>query len=120
VRGVERYQEHRRERWLNDDELKRLHEALDKYPDQQAANALRLIGLTGSRKGEVLKATWEEFDLDRGEPATADVLNDYKFVRIRTPCDFPLGTQIKNQDIIGRFRRRRREAREETKETKDL
>jgi integrase len=67
VRGVERYQEHRRERWLNDEELKRLHEALDKYPDQQAANALRLIALTGSRKGEVLKATWEEFDLDRGD-----------------------------------------------------
>jgi integrase len=66
VRDVERYQEHRRERWLQDDELKRLHEALDKYSDQKAANALRLIALTGSRKGEVLKATWEEFDLDRG------------------------------------------------------
>jgi integrase len=66
VRGVERYQEHRRERWLNSDELKRLHEALDKYSDQEAANALRLIALTGSRKSEVLKATWEEFDLDRG------------------------------------------------------
>jgi integrase len=66
VRGVERYQEHKRERWLNDDELKKLHETLDKYPDQRAANAIRLIALTGSRKGEVLKATWEQFDLDRG------------------------------------------------------
>ncbi len=66
VRGVERYHEEKRERWLKDDELKRLHEALDKYPDQKAANALRLIALTGSRKGEVLKATWEEFDLDHG------------------------------------------------------
>lgn len=64
--GVQRYDEEKRERWLNDDELKRLHEALDKYTDQKAANALRLIALTGSRKGEVLKATWEEFDLDRG------------------------------------------------------
>jgi integrase len=66
VIGVNRYTEEKRERWLNDDELKRLHEALDKYPDQKAANALRLIALTGSRKGEVLKATWEEFDLNRG------------------------------------------------------
>jgi integrase len=66
VKGVERYQEHKRERWLKDDELKRLHEALNKYPDQKAANALRLIALTGSRKGEVLKATWEEFDVERG------------------------------------------------------
>jgi integrase len=66
ARGVKRYPEQRRERWLKDDELKRLHEALDNYSDQKAANALRLIALTGSRKGEVLKATWEEFDLERG------------------------------------------------------
>src|SRR5229473_1004123 len=58
ARGIERYQEHRRERWLQEDELKRLHAALDKYQDQQAANAIRLIALTGSRKGEVLKAKW--------------------------------------------------------------
>jgi integrase len=66
VRGIERYQEHKRERWLQDDELKRLNAALDKYPDQSAANAIRLIALTGSRKGEVLKAKWDEFDLERG------------------------------------------------------
>jgi len=66
ARGVERYQEHKRERWLQDDELKRLTTALDKYPDQSAANALRLIALTGSRKSEVLKAKWDEFDLERG------------------------------------------------------
>jgi integrase len=66
AREIERYPEHRRERWLQEDELKRLHDALDKYQDQKAANAIRLIALTGSRKGEVLKAMWEEFDFDRG------------------------------------------------------
>jgi integrase len=66
ARGVDRYQEHRRERWLQDDELKRLQIALDKYKDQRAANAIRLIALTGSRKSEVLQATWSEFDLERG------------------------------------------------------
>lgn len=66
ARGVERYEEHRRERWLQDEELGRLHAALDKYQDQQAANAIRLIALTGSRKSEVLKATWDEIDLERG------------------------------------------------------
>jgi integrase len=65
--GIERYREEKRERWLQDDELKRLNTALDKYPDQSAANAIRLIALTGSRKGEVLKAKWDEFDLERGE-----------------------------------------------------
>jgi integrase len=66
VHGIDRYQEQKRERWLNDDELKKLHEALDKHPDRQAANAIRLIALTGSRKGEVLQAKWEEFDFNRG------------------------------------------------------
>jgi integrase len=66
ARGIERYQEHRRERWLQDDELTRLHSALNKYPDQKAANAIRLIALTGSRKSEVLKAKWDEFDMERG------------------------------------------------------
>ena len=66
ARGVERYPEQRRERWLQDDELKRLNAALDKYQDQRAANAIRLIALTGSRKSEVLQATWSEFDFERG------------------------------------------------------
>ncbi len=66
ARGVARYEEHRRERWLQDEELGRLHAALDKYQDQRAANAIRLIALTGSRKSEVLKATWDEIDLERG------------------------------------------------------
>jgi integrase len=33
---------------------------------QRAVNAIRLIMVTGARKGEVLLATWDQFDLDRG------------------------------------------------------
>ena len=47
-------------------QLQRFREALDSYADQSAANALRLLMLTGSRKSEVLKAEWEQFDLQRG------------------------------------------------------
>jgi integrase len=64
--GVTRYQEQPRERWLQQEELTRLGEALDKQSDQNQADALRLIQLTGARKGEVLSATWEQFDLERG------------------------------------------------------
>ena len=46
--------------------FRRFREALDKYKDQWAANVLRLLLLTGSRASEALKATWEEFDLQRG------------------------------------------------------
>jgi len=66
ARGVTRYQEQPRERWLQQEELTRLAEALDKQPDQNQVDALRLIQLTGARKSEVLGATWDQFDLERG------------------------------------------------------
>ena len=39
---------------------------LSVHPNQQAANAVRLLLLTGSRRGEVLAATWQQFDLEAG------------------------------------------------------
>jgi integrase len=66
VRGVEKFHEEKRHRWLSSDELSRLSEALDRHPNQKAANAIRLQLLTGARIGEVLSARWQDFDLDRG------------------------------------------------------
>ncbi len=66
VRGIPRFHEDKRERWLTVDELRSLHVALDAYPDQKAANAIRLLIMTGAREGEVLKADWSQFDLKRG------------------------------------------------------
>src|SRR5208283_4913272 len=66
VRGVPKFHEDRRESCLS---VKRLHEfskALDNYPHQNSADALRLLLLTGSREQEVLKAEWPQFDLKRG------------------------------------------------------
>src|ERR1035437_7364604 len=61
-----RFQEDKRKRYLTVEELQRFREALDAYEDQNAPYALRLLMLTGSRAGEVLKAEWEHFDLQRG------------------------------------------------------
>lgn len=66
ARGVEKYHEDKRTRWLSDEELHRLTEALDAHPNQVAADAVRLQLLTGARIGEVLTATWADFDLVRG------------------------------------------------------
>ena len=66
ARGVEKYPEEKRDRWLSDEELGRLLSALSKHPNQVAANAVRLQLLTGARIGEVLTAQWTDFDLDRG------------------------------------------------------
>jgi integrase len=66
ARSIPRFQEDKRERWLTEQELTRFTKALDAYPDQNAADALRLLLLTGAREGEVLKAEWPQFDLQRG------------------------------------------------------
>jgi integrase len=84
--GVQKFQEEKRERWLSEDELERLSAAMETYPAQRAeladvsakqrvfvraeaqraVNAIRLITVTGARKGEALLATWSQFDLERG------------------------------------------------------
>ena len=66
VKGIERYQEHKRDRWLADDELGRLCSVLDEHPNVRAASAVRLQLLTGARLGEVLASRKDDFDLQRG------------------------------------------------------
>ncbi len=66
VKGVEKFGEEKRDRWLKDDELARLFAVLEAHANQRAANAVRLLLLTGARRSEVLKATWDQFDFERG------------------------------------------------------
>lgn len=66
VTGIPKFPEEKRDRWLKDEELSRLFQALDSSPNHRAAMAIRLLILTGSRRGEVLNATWDQFDLDQG------------------------------------------------------
>jgi integrase len=89
-KGVERYPEQKRTRYLSADEFKRLSLALEAYPgkavelaaadhpgNKEAAARARLIAerttfalglciLTGCRIGEALGATWAQFDADTG------------------------------------------------------
>ena len=66
AKGIERNQEDKRHRYLSPDELPRLTEALPTLQDQQAANIIRLLLLTGARRGEALSARWEDIDLGVG------------------------------------------------------
>ena len=66
AKGIERNVEYRRQRYLKSDELVRLTQALTAYSDQQTANIIRTLLLTGARKGEVLAMRWADIDLTNG------------------------------------------------------
>jgi len=66
AKGVERNQETKRHRYLSKAEVVALMKALSGLEDKQAANVIRLLLLTGCRKGELLSARWSQFDLVAG------------------------------------------------------
>jgi integrase len=66
AKGITRNREHQRRRYLRPDELVRLTKALAEDRNQEIADVLRLLLLTGARRNEVLEARWEQFDLKAG------------------------------------------------------
>jgi integrase len=66
ARGIELAHEEKRERFLSPAEIRRLVAALTQHSEKISANAIRLLLLTGARRGEVLSARWDQFDLAGG------------------------------------------------------
>jgi integrase len=64
--GVRRNPEDKRSRYLTKKEIAALVQALNDHSEPMSANAIKLLMLTGARRGEVLGATWAMFDLDNG------------------------------------------------------
>jgi integrase len=58
--------ETKRRRYLSTAEIARLSLALGECASRQAANAIRLLMLTGARRSEVCGAKWRQFDLVAG------------------------------------------------------
>lgn len=86
VKGIKKFSEDRRERYLSDEEIKKLFETLNKTPDPNA-NIIKLILLTGSRKTEILSARWQDFDLENNiwiKPASLTKQNKTSYVPLNS------------------------------------
>lgn len=66
AKGIQRNPEEKRERYLNKTDIMALARALNEHKQVASANAIKLLMLTGARRGEVLNATWGMFDLEQG------------------------------------------------------
>jgi len=66
AKGVSRTLEAPRARYLSEAELPALTAAINAHSDKQAANIFKLLLLTGARRGEVMSAQWNQFDLETG------------------------------------------------------
>jgi integrase len=62
--AVDRNDEMRRQVYLKLAEIGRLTEALKEHPSQQAADCIRLMALTGCRRGEAMAARADQVDLE--------------------------------------------------------
>lgn len=82
-RGVRRYKEEKRERFLTQEEYLRLGRALDEAKDEpEATNALQLLALTGCRLSEIQKLKWEHVFLPERELRLPDSKSGAKIVQL--------------------------------------
>jgi integrase len=86
-RGVKRYPEKGRKRFLSTAEIARLGIALDalEAEDPIAVQAIRLILFTGARKNEILSLKWTEVDFERGILALGDSKSGEKPIYLNAP-----------------------------------
>lgn len=90
-RHVEKYKEHKKDRYLTPDELSRLGVTLSdaeasKEELPQAIAAIRLLIFTGCRLSEILTLKWDYVSLDRREMALPDSKTGKKIVQLAGPA----------------------------------
>jgi len=98
VKGIEKNREYHRRRYLSGDELVRLTKALAKHPERDAADAIRLLLLTGARRGEVLGMRWA--DVEDGvwsKPASSTKQKEHHQVPLSAPAQALLADIHKRQ-----------------------
>ena len=86
-RHVELYRQRKRERFLTEVEFERLGRVLDEAVQSggatpEAIAAIRLLILTGCRRGEILRLRWDEVDLQARELRLRDTKTGLHDVRL--------------------------------------
>ena len=99
VKGIEKNREYHRRRYLTGDELVGLTKALAKHPDKGAADAIRLLLLTGARRGEVLSMRWDNVaDGVWSKPPSSTKQREHHQVPLSAPA----------QELLADIRKRQR------------
>jgi integrase len=90
AKRIQRNPEHNRERYLSEAETERLLATLDRWQERcpDSVDIIRLLMLTGARRGEVVGMTWEQLDLDAGVWS-----KPYQTTKQRKPHRVPLSPQ---------------------------
>ncbi len=89
-RGLRRYRTRKRERFLTQDEFRRLGRALRDLETEgkawlAAVAAIRLLALTGCRRGEILDLHWDDVDRTAGELRLKDAKAGPRMVPLTKP-----------------------------------
>lgn len=86
VRGLKRYKDNRRERFLSAAEMARLGDVLARLEqdggDPRHVAIIRLLTLTGARKNEIAQLRWREVDLEGGLLRLKDSKTGPKVIRL--------------------------------------
>ena len=90
-RNIRQFREERRDRFLSDDEYRRLGDVLKAVEREgserpSALAAIRLLMFTGCRKSEILGLRWEQVDLERCELRLPDSKTGAKIVHVGGPA----------------------------------
>jgi len=107
--GVKKFPERKRDRWITPEELPRLMKAIDSYvkmPSMESKNeevkpyiryVFWLYLLTGLRRNELLRAKWEDVNLERGELRLPDTKAGRSHVIPLTPTAQAILKEIPRQ-----------------------
>ncbi len=87
ARGVRRFREESRDRWLKPAEVRALVQAVESDPSIQIRAYFWLLLLTGCRKRELLRVEWRDVDFDSGLLRIRNTKNDRThFVPLTEPA----------------------------------